>query len=148
MCFFIYFIIIYIAPDKDWRQLGIYPPLFGLIGYFEILNWVFQFFVLGIYLKANKQWNWGLFLLTFLFTFSFIFRKHKCNISLSEIAISNLFRKSNVSINSSLILRTTKAVLELVTIWYYSIALRRFRPRYAIVIVKWDECRNRVNIGY
>ena len=22
-----------IAPDKDWRQLGIYPPLFGLIGY-------------------------------------------------------------------------------------------------------------------
>ena len=26
----------YIAPDKDWRQLGIYPPLFGLIGYFKI----------------------------------------------------------------------------------------------------------------
>ena len=25
-----------IAPDKDWRQLGIYPPLFGLIGYFKI----------------------------------------------------------------------------------------------------------------
>ena len=25
----------YIAPDKDWRQLGIYPPLFGLIGYFK-----------------------------------------------------------------------------------------------------------------
>ena len=24
-----------IAPDKDWRQLGIYPPLFGLIGYFK-----------------------------------------------------------------------------------------------------------------
>ena len=23
-----------IAPDKDWRQLGIYPPLFDLIGYF------------------------------------------------------------------------------------------------------------------
>ena len=22
-----------IAPDKDWKQLGIYPPLFGLIGY-------------------------------------------------------------------------------------------------------------------
>ena len=22
-----------IAPDKDWRQLGIYPPLFALIGY-------------------------------------------------------------------------------------------------------------------
>ena len=21
------------ALDKDWRQLGIYPPLFGLIGY-------------------------------------------------------------------------------------------------------------------
>ena len=25
-----------IAPDKDLRQLGIYPPLFGLIGYFKI----------------------------------------------------------------------------------------------------------------
>ena len=24
-----------IAPDKDWRQLGIYPPLFDLIGYFK-----------------------------------------------------------------------------------------------------------------
>ena len=24
-----------IAPDKDWRQLGIYPPLFGLNGYFK-----------------------------------------------------------------------------------------------------------------
>ena len=24
-----------IAPDKDWRLLGIYPPLFGLIGYFN-----------------------------------------------------------------------------------------------------------------
>ena len=24
-----------IAPDKDSRQLGIYPPLFGLIGYFK-----------------------------------------------------------------------------------------------------------------
>ena len=23
------------APDKDWKQLGIYPPLFGLIGYFK-----------------------------------------------------------------------------------------------------------------
>ena len=34
-----------IAPDKDWKQLGIYPPL---------LNWLFQVFVLDIYLKANK----------------------------------------------------------------------------------------------
>ena len=24
-----------IALDKDWKQLGIYPPLFGLIGYFK-----------------------------------------------------------------------------------------------------------------
>ena len=24
-----------IAPDKDWRQLGIYPPLFDLIGYLK-----------------------------------------------------------------------------------------------------------------
>ena len=27
--------LITIAPDKDWRQLGIYPPLFDLIGYFK-----------------------------------------------------------------------------------------------------------------
>ena len=27
--------IVIVAPDKDWRQLGIYPPLFGLIGYFK-----------------------------------------------------------------------------------------------------------------
>ena len=129
------------------EAIGYLPTSFWLNWVFQILNWVFQFFVLGIYLKANKQWNWGLFLLTFLFTFGFIFRKHTCNISISEIAISNLFWKSNVSINSSLILRTTNAVLEFVTI-YYSIALRRFRPRYAIVIVKRDECRNRVIIGY
>ena len=25
-----------IAADKDWRQLGIYPPLFDLIGYFKL----------------------------------------------------------------------------------------------------------------
>ena len=25
-----------IAPDKDWKQLGIYPPLFGLTGYFKL----------------------------------------------------------------------------------------------------------------
>ena len=25
----------YKAPDKDWRQLGIYPPLFGLFGYLK-----------------------------------------------------------------------------------------------------------------
>ena len=24
-----------IAPDKDWKQLGIYPSLFGLIGNFK-----------------------------------------------------------------------------------------------------------------
>ena len=29
-------VLSHIAPDKDWRQLGIYPPLFGLIGYFKI----------------------------------------------------------------------------------------------------------------
>ena len=27
--------MLFIAPDKDWRQLGIYPPLFGLIGYLK-----------------------------------------------------------------------------------------------------------------
>ena len=39
-----------IAPDKDWKQLGIYPPLFGLIGHFKL---DISSFVLGIYLKAN-----------------------------------------------------------------------------------------------
>ena len=52
-----------IAPDKDWRQLGIYP--FWLNWVFQILNWVFKVFVLGIHLKANKQWNRTLFLLIF-----------------------------------------------------------------------------------
>ena len=28
-------IYVVIAPDKDSRQLGIYPPIFGLIGYFK-----------------------------------------------------------------------------------------------------------------
>ena len=28
-------LIMVIAPDKDKKQLGIYPPLFDLIGYFE-----------------------------------------------------------------------------------------------------------------
>ena len=29
------FIEFIIAPDKDWGLLGIYPPLFDLIGYFK-----------------------------------------------------------------------------------------------------------------
>ena len=77
----------------------------------------------------------------FLFTFCFTFGKHTGNISISEIAISNLLRKANVSIKSSLILQTTNAVLELVAIWYPSISPGLFRLRYAIVIVKRDECR-------
>ena len=52
----------------------------------------------------------------YLFTFGFTFGKHTGNISISEIAISNLLQKSNVSIKSSLVLGTTNAVLELVTI--------------------------------
>ena len=84
----------------------------------------------------------------FFVSFGFTFRKHTGNTSISEITIWNLFRKSNVSIKSPLILRTTNAVLELVTIRYYSIPLGHFRPHYAIVIVKRDKCRNLVNIGY
>ena len=37
----------------------------------------------------------------FLFTFGFTIRKHTCNISISEIAISNLFRKSKVDYSSN-----------------------------------------------
>ena len=33
-CFTV-FETVFIAPDKDWKQLGIYPPLFGFIGYFK-----------------------------------------------------------------------------------------------------------------
>ena len=44
-----------IAPDKDWKQLGILPTSFWLNWVFQILNWVFQVFVLGIHLNANKQ---------------------------------------------------------------------------------------------
>ena len=29
------FYMYHIAPDKDSRQLGIYPPVLGLIGYFK-----------------------------------------------------------------------------------------------------------------
>ena len=54
--------------------------------------------------------------LTFLFTSVSLSESKVCNISIAEIAVSNLFQKSNVSINSFLILRTTNAVLELVTI--------------------------------
>ena len=32
-----------IAPDKDSRQMGIYPPLFGLIGYFKFQIGYFKF---------------------------------------------------------------------------------------------------------
>ena len=52
----------------------------------------------------------------FFFTFGFTFGKHTGNISMPEIAISNLLQKSNVSIKSSLILRSTNAVLELAMI--------------------------------
>ena len=34
---------IVIAPDKDWQQLGTYPPLYGL--FLSILNSVFPVFV-------------------------------------------------------------------------------------------------------
>ena len=39
-----------IAPDKEYL-----PTSFWLNWAFYILNWVFQVFVLGIHLKANKQ---------------------------------------------------------------------------------------------
>ena len=130
------------------EAIGYLPTSFWFNWVFQILNWVFQVFVLGIHLKANKQWKRAMFPLIFLFTFGFTFKKHNGNISISEIAISYLFRKPNVSIKSPLILRTTNTVLGLVTIWYYSIALGLFCPRYAIVTVKRDECRNCVNIGY
>ena len=58
----------------------------------------------------------GLVSLDFLFTFGLTLRKHTGNISISKIAISYLFKKTNVSIKSSLILRATNAVLGLVRI--------------------------------
>ena len=104
---------IHVAPDKDWKQNGIYPPFFCLIGYF---NLVYQIFVLGIHLKANKlAMKQGLGSTYFLFTFSFTFRNPTDTIllSISETAISVLCRKSNVFIKSSMILRTFNAVFKL-----------------------------------
>ena len=83
----------------------------------------------------------------FLFTFGFTLGKHTGNICISEIAISNLLRKSNILIKSFLILLTTNAVLELVTI-YHSICSGAFSPTLRHCYCKANECRNRVNIRY
>ena len=64
-----------IAPDKDWKQFGYLPTSFWLNLVFQILNWVFQFFVLGIHLKANKKAMKPGQGSDFLFTFGFTFRK-------------------------------------------------------------------------
>ena len=50
----------------------------------------------------------------FLLTFGFTFRKHIDNTAknISETAISDTFKKSNVFIKSSMILRTFNAVLK------------------------------------
>ena len=90
----------------------------------------------------------------FLFTFGFTFRKPTDTIvtillSISETAISNLFRKSNVFFKSSMVLRTFNAVFKLS---YETIMLFDCSgfspPHFAIITVKWDKCRNCVNIGY
>ena len=75
----------------------------------------------------------------FLLTFGFTFGKHTGNISISEIAISNLLRKSNVSIKSSLILQTTNVVLELVT---------RAGNLFQSPLVPQDECHKKFTRPY
>ena len=78
----------------------------------------------------------------FLFTFGFASGKHTGNISISEMAISNLLRKSNVSIKSSQRgIRVSYYMITFNMLWGF------FHPHYAIVIVKRDECRNRVILG-
>ena len=73
----------------------------------------------------------------FSFTFGFTFRKHTGNISISEIAISNLLSKIQriyqVIFNSSNHQRSIRVSYDMILF---------------IVIVKRDECRNPVNIGY
>ena len=81
------------------------PISFWLNWVFQIFNWVFQVFLLGIHLKVNKQFQRALFLLTLrLFTFHLLSDNQLTILfSISETAISDLFRKLNVFIKSSMI---------------------------------------------
>ena len=53
------------SSRKGLEAIGYLPTSFWLNWVFQILNWVFKVFVLGIHLKANKQWNRTVFLLIF-----------------------------------------------------------------------------------
>ena len=63
-----------IAPDKDWKQLGIYPPLFGLIGDFKV---GISSSCIGYPSESNQIFamEWGLVSPDVLFTICFTFRK-------------------------------------------------------------------------
>ena len=128
--------------------MGIYPPLFGLIGYFKFWIGYFNFlYWVSIWKQISNETGP---------CFSWLFCLLSVSLSESTLAILVYLRSlfptyfenpTYLSIHLWFF-ESTNGVLELVTAWYYSIALRLFRPCYAIVIVKRDECRNCANIGY
>ena len=77
----------------------------------------------------------------FLFTFGCTFGKHTGNISISS-KIQRIFQVIFDSSNHQRGIRVSYDTISFNLLWGF------FRPRYAIVIVKRDECRNCVNIGY
>ena len=102
------------------------------------LNWVFQIFVLGIHLKANKQaMTPGLVSPDFLFTFGFNFRKptDKTAKSISDCylrLISKFQRSYQVIYDSSNLQNSIKLSYETTLLFNCSGA---FRPRFSILIV-------------
>ena len=135
-----------IVPDKDWKQLGIYPPLLGLIGYFKLGISSFLYWV-SIWKQISNETGPTLvspdfFWLTFGFTF-----RNPLPILLWYTwdryfrHLSKIKRIYQVIYDSSNLQRGIKVELLLhETILFYCF--------FAIVIVKWDECRYCVNIGY
>ena len=63
-----------IAPDKDWRQLGIYPPLFDLIGYFKF-KIVYLKFLYWVSIRKQISNETGPCFSRFFVYFRFHFRK-------------------------------------------------------------------------
>ena len=125
--------MISIAPDKDWKQLGIYPPLFGLIGYFKFQIGYFKFlYWVSILKQISNETGPALVSPDFFGLLSVSLSETHCQYCFStpETAIFVLVRKSNVFIKSSMILQTFNAVLKLsyyCTKRYYLIA---FAPRF------------------
>ena len=82
----------FIAPDKDWKQLGIYPHLFGLLGYFKL---AISSFCIGVeQISYVTGPSFSRFFCQLLVSYSE--SPSAILLSSSETAISDLFRKSNI----------------------------------------------------